>query len=107
MWNVMFQLSFLKLNNVISIHSHCSLQYFIIDFSRQIHHQPENIYNQGSFPWLRSLLSFYSIPPSILTLKIAYACRGLILHFNFLFELSITLSKFWTIELSQPRIGSS
>lgn len=35
-WNVMFQLSFSKLNNVISIHSHCSLQYFITDFARQI-----------------------------------------------------------------------
>ena len=92
MWNVMFQLSFLKLNNVISIHIHCSLQYFIIDFARQTDLWPENINESRSFHWLRSLLSFSSVLPSVLTLKIAYACRGLILHFNFLFELLITLS---------------
>ena len=74
MWNVMFQLSFLKLNNVISIHIHCSLQYFIIDFARQTDLWPENINESRSFHWLRSLLSFSSVLPSVLTLKIAYAC---------------------------------
>ena len=77
MWNVMFRLSFLKLNNVISIHSHCSLQYFIIDFARQTDLWPENINESSSFPWLRSLLSFSSVPSSILTLKIAYAYSGI------------------------------
>ena len=67
MWNVMFRLSFLKLNNVISIHSHCSLQYFIIDFARQTDLLPENINESSSFPWLRSLLSFSSVPSSVLT----------------------------------------
>ena len=50
MWNVMFQLSFLKLNDVISIHIHCSLQYFLINFARQTDLWPENINESSSFP---------------------------------------------------------
>ena len=68
---------FLKLNNVISIHSHCSLRYFITDFARQTDLWPENINESSSFPWIRSLLSLSSVPPSILTLKIAYAYSGI------------------------------